>query len=370
MDNDQNKFGTTQENGSKSGSSGEIDELLKEFSRQKEKHVESFGEIELPKEDIKKKSGARHTFHKSKKENDEKTEKKIRFNLKNLIPKDKKKRKKLVIGAVCIVAVIAIAGSAFAIYDNATTGYLKKYEKAYPGVNFPTGIKAEFCDYYAIHQNMKGYISIPDCGYAEYILSEDSVTKNPTLDKDNSADSLDFNTVVYINDASCDLESVYANMNSYLSSSQKITYSTLYEDYEFNVIGAFYTNTDPADDNGYCFPYNFTKQMTGASFNNYEDRLVHRFLYNTDYKLSYNSDNLITIAADSDFMKNSKFVVVGVLNAEKQTEAKENDSVHYPQAWYDANKQTNPYRFSSQWYPTVFTDKTQEETSVQSQKDF
>lgn len=349
---------------------GEIDELLKDFGKQKEKHIESFGEIELPKEEEgKKKNGLKISFHKSKKA-EENDEKKAKFSFKNLIPKDKAKRKKLIIGAVCVVAAAGIIAGSVLIYDNATTGYLKPYEEKYPDVSFPVGIKAEYCDYYALHQNMTGYISIPDCDYNDYILPESVQTKTPTLDGKNSTDTLDFNTVVYINSDNCDLESAYKDMNTYLNSEQKIIYSTLYEDYEFNVIGAFYTNTIPSDDNGYCFPYNFTKQMTGASFNNYLDRLNSRCLYHTGYELSYNSDKLITIAADSDFMEDTKFVVVGVLNGEKQTQAEINDSVHYPQAWYDANGKTNPYRFADEWYPTVFIDENKEETSVQSQKDF
>lgn len=352
---------------------GEIDELLNDFDRQKEKHIESFGEIELPKEEeSNKKSGSKHGFHKNRKdgESTEKSKKKFSFSFKNLIPKDKAKRKKLIIGAVCVVAAAGIVAGSVLIYDNATTGYLKPYEEKYPDVKFPVGIKAEYCDYYALHQNMTGYISIPDCDYADYILPENVTTQNPTLDGSNSTGTLDFNTVVYINSKKCNLESAYKDMSAYLKSEQKITYSTLYEDYEFNVIGAFYTNTNPADDNGYCFPYNFTKQMTGASFNNYIDRITSRFLYNTGYELSYKNDRLITVATDSDFMENTKFVVIGVLNGEKQTEAEVNNSVHYPQAWYDANGKTNPYRFADEWYPTVFTDDKQEETSVQSQKDF
>lgn len=349
---------------------GEIDELLKDFSKQKEKHIESFGEIELPKEkEGKKKSGIKISFHKNKK-TDENSEKKVKFSFKNLIPKDKAKRKKLIIGTVCVAAAAVIVAGSVLIYDNATTGYLKPYEEKYPYVQFPAGIKEEYCDYYALNQNMTGYISIPDCNYNDYILPENIKTETPTLDGSNSTDTLDFNTVVYINSGNCNLESAYKDMNTYLNSEQKIIYSTLCEDYEFNVIGAFYTNTDPADDNGYCFPYNFTKQMTGSSFNNYIDRLNSRLLYHTGYELSYNKDKLITIAANSDFMEGAKFVVVGVLNGEKQTEAEINDSVHYPQAWYDANGKTNPYRFADEWYPTVFIDENKEETSVQSQKDF
>ena len=69
-------------------------------------------------------------------------------------------------------------------------------------------------------------------------------------------------------------------------------------------------------------------------------------------------------------MQDFEFVVVCALGAPAQDNAQPNSSVHYPQVWYDARGEINPYRFSSKWYPTVYTDKSEEETSVQSENDY
>ncbi len=239
----------------------------------------------------------------------------------------------------------------------------------YPNVNFPEGIRENFCEQYAKTPSTTGYISIEACGYSSYVAQSEA-TSLPSLDFSNRTDGLDFNTVIHIPSGACDLESAFGSAESYLASPQKITYSTLYEDYEFTVISAFYTNKDPQDDSGYVFPYDVTQQMTPLSFNDYKDRLYHRFLYETDYDINYKEDNLLTIATNSDFMQNFEFVVVCALGAPAQDNAQPNSSVHYPQVWYDARGEINPYRFSSKWYPTIYTDKSEEETSVQSENDY
>jgi hypothetical protein len=105
----------------------------------------------------------------------------------------------------------------------------------------------------------------------------------------------------------------------------------------------------------------------GSDFDNYTDRLYHRFLYNTDYEIT-SDDKLLTIAAKSDFMPNFRFVLVAVMDADAQANAVPNKKVHYPQIWYDENNQQNPYRFAEQWYPTVL-DKS-EKPSLQAIDEF
>lgn len=75
--------------------------------------------------------------------------------------------------------------------------------------------------------------------------------------------------------------------------------------------------------------------MTGSSFSQFSDELSHRFLYNSDYKLKYNKDKLIMLVGSSSVYPDFKFVAVGVLNGKAQVNAKANDQIQYPQAWYD-----------------------------------
>lgn len=341
-----------------------IDELLEDFGKQKEKHMDSFGAIESPEKSNRQLEA--EAFLNSGKDSTSKKERKSLRKLKINLDISKHNKKKIIIAVCAVVAAAAVVFGAIGIANHSKTAYLKPYMEKYPGIAFPQGIQERFCDYYATHANTVGYIEIPDCDYKDYVLKRNDT--NPFLDKSNSTNELDFNTVIYINSELADLEKAYSSKDAYLNASQKINYSTLFEDYEFNVIGAFYTNSDPADDSGYCFPYNLTKDMTGKSLNSYTDRLVHRFIYNTEYSIT-SEDKLITLAAKSDFMPNFRFVVVGALNAEKQAGAEENSRIHYPQVWYDNNGTTNPYRFSSEWYPEIY-DKENDKIIQQTAKDF
>lgn len=357
----------------------EIDELLGDYKKQKEKREKNFGKIDIQKpRGTAAKAKITETYaEKSKMGKSEKGGRKKSNGggkFKDLARRAKefsksKKGKKIIAASVAVICAAAVAVCVFAVINYQKTAYLRPYEEEYPNVDFPSGIREEYCGQYAKAPSTTGAVSIDACGYSSYVL-QSTVSTMPNLSFSNSASGIDFNTVIHLPAGACDLESAFGSAQSYLASSQKITYSTLFEDYDFTVIGAFYTNKNPEDDGGYVFPYGITQKMTPLSFNDYTDRLYHRFLYETDYNLNYDTDKLLTIAIDSDFMPDFEFVVVCALGAPVQQSAQENDSVHYPQAWYDERGEVNPYRFSDKWYPTVYTDESEEETSIQSKKDY
>lgn len=340
-----------------------IDELLDEYKQQKAKHEEEFEPLKPPVLSERQKQ----TAEKPKKEKKQKEKKKKREKKPINKSKIKKALKKILLVIVIICVSVGIVFGVIGIVNAAKTSYLKPYKAKYPDVDFPIGIQEKFCEYYGENPNTAGFIDIADLSYSEYILSDNNGI-NPVIDRANSRMELDFNTVVYLTSNLVDLEGKYSTKESYLSSDQRIKYSTLYDDYEFNIIGAFYTNKNPEDDMDYCFPYNLTQEMTDKSFDAYTDRLYHRFLYDTGYMIT-KDDKLITVCTKSDFMPNFRFIVVGVLNGEKMTAASNNDNVHYPQAWYDKNNKVNTYRFASKWYPEIYT-KDGESTSCQSIEDF
>lgn len=369
----------------------EIDELLGDYKKQKARREKNFGKIDISnhkkinnenensdtssetdksaKAGIKKREKSKNAGEKSGEERPKADEKLKTFFSRVKEFSKTKKGKRVIISSVAVICAAAAAISAAAAVNYQKTAYLREYEAQYPNVNFPAGIREEYCEQYAKVPSTTGHISIEACGYSGYVLQSTASTL-PNLSFSNSTDGLDFNTVIHMPAGSCDLESAFGSAEDYLASSQNITYSTLFEDYDFTVIGAFYTNKNPSDDGGYVFPYGVTQKMTPISFNDYTDRLYHRFLYETDYKLNYDTDKLLTIAIDSDFMPDFEFVVVCALGAPAQESAAPNDSVHYPQAWYDLQGEINPYRFSEKWYPTVYTDDSEEETSIQSEKDY
>ena len=328
----------------------DIASLLADFSRQKQEHTDNFGTLEPPVKG-KEKPAEEKTFSEN--------------NAPKIKAEKKKKRKRIIIIAIAVIgAVAAIAGIICGV-SYSKTAYLKPYQQQYPDVKFPEGIRKEYCEQYALQTSTRGYLKIPACNYDSYVFN--SSKTYPVLDKNCSARDLDFNTTVYITNPAIDLESAFSTADAYLNSEQSIEFSTLYKDYKFNVIGAFYTNSLPQDDAGYVFPYNLNLCPVGSDFDNYTDRLYHRFLYNTDYAIT-RDDKLLTIASKSDFMPNFRFVVVAVMDGEAQAAATPNNKVHYPQVWYDENNQQNPYRFADQWYPTVL-DKN-EKPSQQAAENF
>ncbi len=272
-----------------------------------------------------------------------------------------------IITCACIAAVLAVAIAVTAV-STSKTAYLRQYKKDYPDADFPSGIREAFCEQYAEQSATVGKIAIAGCEYSGWILSTKSIG-NAELDKNCSADEPDWITTVYL-PQTVNIEKVFSSADSYIKTAQSVVYSTLFNDYNYNIIGAFYVNSNAEDDGGYVFPYNTSQKMTGSSFSEFSDQLSHRFIYNTDYKLKYNKDKLIMLVGSSSVYPDFKLVAVGVLNGKAQVNAKANDQIQYPQAWYNKNNQSNPYRFSIGWYPTVYSDSSEKETAVLSARDY
>lgn len=354
-----------------------IDELLKDYNEQKKAHEDNFGSInEMPappqmrsESDSPAECGVHdENPHPRRVRRPRRTEKKERK------PIDKAKMKavfkKIGIVIVIIAVIIGLVFAGIGIFRYAQSAYLKPYKEKYPDVEFPVGIEERFCDYFGENPTAVGYISIGDIGYENYILSDNN-GENPVLDGNNAANDLDFNTVVYLNGKN-DLEKTYATAQAFQASSKTIQFSTLFDDYTFSVIGAYYTNANPEDDNGYVFPYNLTKNMTQDSLEQFTDRLYHRFLYNAQTYLANgvitNENKLITVVSKTDFMPNFYFVVVGVLDGKQIEAAEPSKNIHYPQVWYTKNGTENIYRFASKWYPEIIIND--EQTSKQSAENF
>lgn len=262
---------------------------------------------------------------------------------------------------LAVVVVIGAAGyGGYRLYEYSRVAYLNSYKKEYPGIEFPDGILEEMCDDYGKNQNVVCKIS--PIGKDDFIVATSDKEDNyaqayPQFDVKNEQQfqSIDVSNVGGFDN----LESLYSTRDGFLDSAQMYDMVTLYSKSTYRVIAAFYTNTVATDDAGYVFPYNCYGNMTEKSFNAYVDKIKSRRLYDTGYNFSYN-DRFLTLSVDSDFMPNFKFVVLCVKNTQKNTEksttAIDNETVHYPQVWYDKNGETNPYRFSSNWYPEIYTD--------------
>lgn len=336
-----------------------IDEILSEYKNQKEqRETREVEPLEPPKRreelidfsaDRDEEEPAKKT--KRKKERPKKTpEEKAELKAK----RTEKARKifKAVLSKKVILPILAAAiavGAGFGIkyaVDYSKTAYLRPYIEKYPDVAFPNGILEKYCDTYGANPDAVGHITIPDTDV------------DMLVDKSNSAPVTDGaavkNYVVYLEDNK--LETHYKNAAAYNSSSKTVTYTNWLQDYHFQVLGAFYTNTDAKDDDGYIFPYNVTEKMTFDSTNQYLDRIKSRLLYNVSGVEPQRSDTFLTLSCPTDYKDGYRFVVIckAVEEIDSTAQAKEKKArdVHKTASEYK-NKDDNPFRFSSHWYPEI-----------------
>ena len=342
-----------------------IDEILKDFQAKKEERKDS-GYVLKPVEPPK----ARIDFAESKDEKTQKPDEKInkpkikleKIDLSSLKSDKAKAACKYLIIIVSIIAVFfaAVFGIGNAI-ESSKTSYIKKYEKKYTDVSFPDGIEEKYCDIYGKNPNTAGYLKIDDIKLSSAVLKKADGKGTPYLEKATKGARVD-NFVVYLNDDS--LEKYYSTADAYnKSASGFISYSDLKTDYNFKVIGAFYTNTKASDDNGYVFPYNVTEQMAPSSALEFYTMLHYRFLYDTGVS-PIRSDKLITISCPTSFHKDFRFVVVGVARDDnKKLTASDKNLIRYPQVICDEKGIRNNFAGADKWYPQIVLTAEKDNTT-------
>ena len=254
----------------------------------------------------------------------------------------KAKRIILIILAVILAAVIGTVA-----VSHAKTAYLKPYETKY-GITFPKGIAKDMCDAYGSDQSTVGSISVGDGD--RIILSETLNALQPHTDYGTKLDSEQQFKAVSVTQDGTNIESEYFTADAYINSSQKVSISDLYgKENTYQVVAAFYVNTNSLDDNGYVFPYNLYGDLTEESFDEYEDKIYSRALYHTEYDLNY-TDSFLTVSTQSKVYDYCNFVILCKKtdpDFEKITGTTPNERIHYPQKWYD---------------DTVYTDKKHTKT--------
>jgi len=245
----------------------------------------------------------------------------------------------------------------------------------YPDINFPTGMQAKFADIYAMNTDLVGWIRIPGLGidYPVVQTTDDSYYLKHDFNKQSSAygtiflsagngykDGLDLNTVIYGHAMRRDKQ-MFSRLHDYKDSkafieNPIIEFNTLYENYKFKVYCAFIANGSSAQDNGYLLDYTFTELSSTESFAGFVAEINQRKLYSTGTDI-LPTDKIITLSTCSYEFDNARLVVVGRLLRKGESEeidaskVKDSDNPRYPQAWYDANKKTNPYASYSHWKP-------------------
>lgn len=265
----------------------------------------------------------------------------------------------LALGAVILVIAL-IFGIRYAVDAN-KGAYLKPYQSKYPTAHFEIGMLEKYCDIIGENPDTVGYIEIPELDLKSAVSSDESKFPYAQPCRENAEQ---FNFVIYLNDNS--LEKYYSTADAYNSASGYMTYSDLFEDYNFKVVGAFYTNTKASDDDGYIFPYNTTEKMSTDSASEYVSRLENRFIYSTGVNVT-RQDTLLTISCPTDYRKDFRFVVVGVLreDTDSKSTATPKEDIRYPQVIFDEMEKDNPYKYASKWYPEiVVTNKEGEQKTI------
>lgn len=244
--------------------------------------------------------------------------------------------------------------------------------KDYPNVEFPAGISLKYAKFYAVNQDFVGYIQIDALGIGLPVLQSDkpdyylrrNINKQkskygcPYVPVDHDMVNFDKNTIIYGHNMSDG--SMFAPLNKYktldgFKKAPVIQFDTIYGSYKWKIIAAFITNASEKQDNGYFFPYNFTKLENETSFMNYINCVKERSLYDTGVDI-VSTDKILTLSTCTYDFDDARFVVVARLVRPGESEtvdtslAKENAKPHYPQAYYDKKKKKNPYKNAEKWY--------------------
>ena len=276
--------------------------------------------------------------------------------------------------AIAVIAAAVVAGLVFGgikVYEYAQVAYLKPYIEKY-GIEFPDGIREEFCDAYGNDQTVAGKLVISD-------TSTDVLVNGSGND---GAAVLEFGGTVlkkqHVRSIALDsgesLEKDYSTAAAFKNASQLVTFRTLFDDEEYKVIAAYYANTNPDNDDGYVFPYNAWGNMTERSFKSYIDRVGTRSLYLTGIETNY-EDCYLSINMPTSTEPDSRFVVLCKRvnkdeKFEKTLKTKPNRRIRKTQKWYDENGEDNPYKLAAKWYPEIYVNKEKTKTKQLTAKDF
>ena len=252
------------------------------------------------------------------------------------------------------------------------------YQQIY-NVNFPDGIQEKYKALYAQNTDFVGWLTVPGTSIDtpvyktdnnSYYLKHDNYdtyTKYgiPFLDKDDSINPLSRNTVIYGHNF--DNKLIFDELHNYqdldfYKENPVIEFNTLYKDYKWKVIAAFHSNGNGDGDNGYLFYYVATG-MGNNNFMEFYDEIQQRSYIHTGVDVQP-TDKILTLSTCTYFfdrngsLENARFAVIARLVRDGESEevdtslASENDTVRYPQLYYDVFGGVNPYRNASKWVPS------------------
>lgn len=248
--------------------------------------------------------------------------------------------------------------------------------RMYPDIDFPDGMQLKYALAYAKNQDLVGWLSVEGTSLQvpivrgkdnSYYLYRDFYKNrtdygNPFMDYQNNIKPLDYNTVIYGHNMRDkqqfgQLSEMYDTLE-HAKNYPVIQFNTIFQDYQWAVVGTMLTNGTAAQDNGYLFDFNATT-MGEFSRVRFVDELKARFLYDTGIYFD-NLDHLLTLTTCSYAFTEARLVVVAKLLDEEDEvptpgsiQGTVNPNPRYPQIWYNNHRQTNPFEYDN-WHPSDF----------------
>ncbi len=241
-------------------------------------------------------------------------------------------------------------------------------------VTFPEGMLAKYAPLYATNTDLKGWISIPAFEINlpvvqgtdnDYYLKRNIYKKwteygVPFFDyriADNQFDTLPRNTVIYGHNMRSD-DLIFGMLEEYrdidgFKRAPVIECNTIYGDHLWLVCGVFISNSQPEQDNGYVFPYNFI-DCSDQKFAEYIVELEKRSFYDTGVDLAV-TDKILTLSTCCYDFEDARLVVVARLLRDGESvsvdtsKAVKNPNPKGPQAWYDSLGKANNYAYDARW---------------------
>lgn len=241
-------------------------------------------------------------------------------------------------------------------------------------VTFPEGMLAKYAPLYATNTDLRGWISIPAFEINlpvvqgtdnDYYLKRNIYKKwtdygVPFFDyriADNQFENLPRNTVIYGHNMRSD-DLIFGMLEEYrdidgFKRAPVIECNTIYGDQYWLVCGAFISNGQPAQDNGYVFPYNFI-DCSDQKFAEYINELEKRRFYDTGVDLAV-TDKILTLSTCCYDFEDARLVVVARLLRDGESvsvdtsKAVKNPNPKGPQAWYDSLGKANNYAYDARW---------------------
>ena len=239
-------------------------------------------------------------------------------------------------------------------------------KRKYPEIDFPEGMNPAFSELYATNRDFAGWVSIPEMNI-NYAVVQGKDNKEyerkdfyrnstsygvPFFDFRNSLHTLDRNTIIFGHNMRRD-DKLFGTLEQYrtvegFTKAPLIGMSTLFGDYTFKIYAVYITNSNRSDDNGNFLNYIFTN-TTDENFANYIAEIDKRKLYDTGVDI-IPTDKILTLSTCCYDFSDARLVVVGRLLREGENPAVDtslaaaNPSPKFPQAYYKANGESNPYK--------------------------